>query len=140
MTTKEIIDTLKEGANFHFYKVNKVNGFCHGYGAINNFDECNLDNTPHMTNAEYCYLHYPNKKRLLESLPWNIVEHPRMPKDEEYPFEDGDYITMLDCDEHAILINRFRNGHWVLYNETHVKWWMPFTKEMEKYADENGSI
>lgn len=137
MTTKEIINALKEGGNFSFRKKGE---FWVGHGAINNFPECNFNNTPHLTNAQYSYLHYPKKKQILESIPWTqIVENPRMPKEGEYPTEDGEYITMLDADEHAILINTFRNGHWCLYNETHVKWWMPFTKEMEEYANENSN-
>ena len=133
MIAKEIIDILRKGANFHFYKVNKGNGFWHGYGAINNFPECELEGgiSPNF----YAYLWYPSKKKILESLPWNIVEHPRMPKDGEYPSEDGDYITMLDADEHAVWVNSYRDGHWCVYDRTHVKWWMPLTDEMKQFAD-----
>ena len=52
-------------------------------------------------------------------------EDPRNPKDNEYPTEDGVYLTMLDADEHAVLSNPFREGHFFMYNKTHVKWWMP---------------
>ena len=138
MTTKEIIEALRIGGNFKFHKNGNI---WVGHGGINNFDICKLDETGHpcgITKYDYVYHWYPMKKKILESIPWTqIVENPRIPKEGEYPTEDGEYITMLDCDEHAILINTFRNGTWCLYNETHVKWWMPFTKEMEEYADEN---
>ena len=134
MTTKEIIEALRDGGNFKFHK--KGNFWC-GHGGINCFDECRLDNPNHMHEFDYIHYWYPMKKNILESIPWTkIVEQPRRPKEGEYPTEDGEYITMLDCDEHAILINTFRNGNWTLYHETHVKWWMPFTKEMEEYANE----
>lgn len=139
MTTKEIIDALREGGNFKFHKNGTV---WVGHGGINCFDICKLDETGHprgITEYDYIYHWYPVKKKILEAIPWTKeVKYPRAPAIyDEYPKEDGEYITMLDCDEHAILINTFRNGTWTLYNETHVKWWMPFTKEMEEYADEN---
>lgn len=135
MTTKEIIETLRDGGNFRFHKKNNI---WVGRGGINDFPECRLDNPNHMHEYDYIYHWYPMKKKILESIPWTKeVKYPRAPAIyDEYPTEDGEYITMLDCDEHAILINTFRNGTWTLYNETHVKWWMPFTKEMEEYADE----
>ena len=134
MTIKEIIETLREGGNFRFHK---KGNYWVGRGGINDFPECNLNNPNHIHEFDYNHYWYPIKKNILESIPWTkIVEHPRQPKKDEYPTEDGEYITMLDCDEHAILINTFRNGTWTLYNETHVKWWMPFTKEMEEYANE----
>ena len=44
---------------------------------------------------------------------------------------------MLDCNEHEVLVNRFRDGHWSLYNETHVKWWMKLPKmDKEECEDE----
>ncbi len=139
MTTKEIIEALREGGNFKFHKNGTV---WVGHGGINCFDICKLDETGHPQGiTEYDYIHhwYPKKKKILESIPWTKeVKYPRAPVIyNEYPEEDGEYITMLDCDEHAILINTLRNGTWTLYNETHVKWWMPFTKEMEEYAEGN---
>jgi len=73
-------------------------------------------------------------KSLLESIPWTkTVENPRNPKENEYPEENGWYITMLDCNEHEILVNRFEKGDsgWSFYNKTHVKWWMPLTDELK---------
>lgn len=120
MTQSEILQKLKEGANFELeYDGNRFSG----YGAINNFPECRIDGG--MTQLEYI-IHYAGKKKILESLPWsNTVQNPRFPRPEEYPSEDGDYITMLDCDEHKVLCNTFKGGQWLLYNRTHVKWWMP---------------
>lgn len=119
MTQFEILQKLKEGANFELeYDGNRFSG----HGAINNFPECCIDGG--MTKLEYA-IHYHAKKRVLETLPWNEVGNPDMPKKGEYPTEDGCYITMLDCDEHKVLCNTFKDGRWALYDRTHVKWWMP---------------
>lgn len=118
MNRGEILEVLKVGANFQFDK----DGY--GYGAINLCPECEG-----MSLWEYKYEHYPKMAELLESLDWNVVENPRLPKDNEYPTEEGEYLTMLDCDEHSIFINRFREGHWTLYNKTHIKWWMKLPEE-----------
>lgn len=122
MNTEEILNKLKEGANFKLERTD--NGRYNGFGAINRFDECKIENNP--SSSWYNNVHYPAKKKILESLPWTgVVGNPRNPKDGEYPTENGDYITMLDCDEHAVWTNTFRNGHWLVYDRTHVKWWMP---------------
>jgi len=127
MEAKEILEKLKNGVNFELkFEKDKFTG----YGAINNFDECKLDGEH--TQSWYNNVHYPEKKKIIESLPWNVVENPRRPKPEEYPSENGDYITMLDCDEHAVWHNKFIDGNWLIYNKTHVKWWMPITEEMKK--------
>ena len=116
MKTEELLLALKEGANFEMTKENF--GYS-GWGNILNFPECK-----EMSRSEYNY-HYEKKKKLLESLPWTkVVENPRNPKEGEYPTEDGEYITMLDCNEHEVLTNRFRDGSWLLYHKTHIKWWM----------------
>lgn len=120
MDGKEILAKLKEGANF---ELKFEDGNLTGYGAINNFDECKLYSSH--TQYWYDYVHYPEKKKILESLPWNLVENPRNPKPGEYPTKDGDYITMLDCNEHQVWHNTFRDGNWLIFNKTHVKWWMP---------------
>lgn len=113
MNRQEILNILKEGANFTIDK----NGF--GYGAINCFPECKT-----MTPFNYLYVHYPEKAKLLESLPWNVVKNPRMPNDEEYPSQDGVYITMMDCDEHAVNTNTFKDGKFIWMDRTHIKWWL----------------
>ena len=119
MITNEILQALKEGANFEI----KPKGT--GYGSISNFPECRNKNGV-MTSHQY-YIHYEKKKKILESIPWTkVVENPRNPKPEEYPTKDGEYITMLDCNEHEVICNSFRDGRWLLYDKTHVKWWMPF--------------
>ena len=128
MEAKEILEKLKEGANFEL-KYNE-DGRLDGYGAINLFDCCKFGGG--MTQSWYDNVHYPSRKKILESLPWNVVENPRNPKKCEYPSENGDYITMLDCDEHAVWHNKFRDGNWLIYNKTHVKWWLPITEEMKK--------
>lgn len=114
MGSEEILRVLKEGANFEIE--HKVAG---GFGAIDKFDECGK-----MSQQEYSK-HYEQKRMLLESLPWNVVKNPRNPMENEYPKENGTYLTMLDCDEHKVLLNTFKNGRWLFYHETHIKWWMP---------------
>lgn len=68
MDRQEILDILKQGANFELGEDG------HGYGAINRCPECK-----DMTQYDYSHSHYPKKKALLESLPWNVVERPRNP-------------------------------------------------------------
>ena len=81
--------------------------------------------------------HYPMMCKMLESLPWTMtVKNPRNPQKDEYPSEEGEYLTMLDCNEHEVCHNTFRDGHWTLYNRTHVKWWMP----MPRYKFKKGEI
>ena len=106
---KEFLHTLRKYANFTIKK---------GYGAINLCPECK-----NMTKEQY-NVHYDKCVKQLESLSWNKVENPRMLKKNEYPSEDGDYITMLDCDEHSVYRNIFSDGHWLVYDRTHVKWWI----------------
>ena len=103
-------------------------GFDGCYGAINRCSECK-----DMGSLYYQKVHYPRMKKILESLPWEgFINNPRASKSGEYPKVDGHYITMLDCDEHAVLTNEFKDGHWAIYNETHVKWWMPITEGLNK--------
>lgn len=121
MEQDEILTVLKRCANFTPTK--SQNGYFVGIGTIAHCPEC-------ATMRSYDYeIHYNKCKKELEALPWEgFVENPRLPKKNEYPTENGEYITMLDCNEHEILVNTFRNGSWLLYNKTHVKWWMPLTR------------
>lgn len=125
MNRQEILDVLKTAANFELDE----NG--HDYGSINNFPECNLDSEDSMTLGWYKSVHYPRMARLLESLPWDkVVRYPRNPQIyDEYPTEDGVYITMMDCDEHAIYTNTFKDGRFGWMNRTHIKWWMKLPEE-----------
>lgn len=120
MTRKEILDILKKAANF---KLDEKN---HGYGAINRCLECK-----DMSYTEYALEHYPKMKHLLESLPWEkVVKYPRNPQIyNEYPEEDGVYITMMDCDEHSVCTNTFKDGNFTWMNRTHIKWWMKLPEE-----------
>jgi len=114
MTTEEILKVLQECTNFDGTN-----------GAINQCPECK-----DMTQYDYSYIHYPKMVKKLESLPWTkVVKDPRNPKPDEYPTEDGEYLVMLDVDEHAVWTNTFRNGHWCIYDKTHVKWWMPWKRK-----------
>ena len=112
MSPSEILQILKNNTGF---ELEFKNGLFYGYGSI--YKTNNLKET------------YSIKKESLEkSLPWTkTVSNPRNPKTDEYPDTDGDYITMLDCDGHAVLIHTYYNGKWALYNRTHVKWWMPLS-------------
>lgn len=112
MSKEEIFRILKEAAGF----VIDNDGF--GFGSISRTFKG--DN-----NYDYCHFHYPKMKTLLESLPWEkIVQNPYDPKSDEYPTEDGIYITMMDANEHEVCTNTFRDGHFVWMNRTHIKWWM----------------
>ena len=53
-----------------------------------------------------------------------FVKFPRYPNENEYPTEDGLYITMMDCNEHEVCVNKFHDGHFSWMDKTHVKWWM----------------
>lgn len=102
MSPSDIIKVIEENTNFEL----KFNNGFYGYGSL----------SP------------SGKADALERLPWTkTVSNPRNPKTSEYPFSDGYYITMLDCDGHAILVNTYRDKHWKLYDRTHVKWWMPLS-------------
>ena len=123
MNENEFVETLKRCTNFEAKRGS--NGVLTGYGSISHFPKC-YDMTP----AEYD-THYEKCKKELEALPWEkIVVLPRMPKENEYPTKDGEFITMLDANEHEVIVNTFKNGSWLLYNRTHVKWWMPLTQTM----------
>jgi len=122
MDFNEILEILKECANFELERLEKGDLF--GYGSINNFLECR-----NMDSYNYLNIWYPEKREKLESLPWTkVVEDPRMPKPEEYPKENGEYITMMDCNEHEICTNTFKDGNFSWMNRTHIKWWMPLLK------------
>ena len=119
MNKEEIYRILKEAANF---KLEKTDYGYHGFGAINRCPQCKEEM---MIISEYKYVHYPKMSKLLESLPWEkIVQNPYNPKADEYPTEDGEYITMMDVNEHEVCTNTFHDGHFVWMNRTHIKWWM----------------
>ncbi len=121
MAEHVILDILKRCTNFTPTK--SKNGYFVGVGSISLCPECAT-----MRSSDY-ELHYNKCKKELEALPWEkVVENPRLPQKDEYPTENGEYVTMLDCNEHEVLVNTFRNGKWLLYNNTHVKWWMSLTR------------
>ena len=138
MDTKEILEILKTAANLKPEKKYWM-GSMHilGSGAINYCPECK-----DMTSYEYLNHHYPKMVRLLESLPWqHVIEHPRNPKPGDYPSEPGEYLTMLDANEHEVVCNTYhpnKNGdlYWTLYNETHIKWWMPWPSDILDHIPE----
>jgi hypothetical protein len=130
MDTKEIVRILKTAANMTF---ESKDGRLYGNGAINRCLECRNEK---MIQEEYCNVFHPKMAKLLESLPWEkTVRSPRNPRIEEYPDKNGQYITMLDCNEHEVLINSYKNGRWSLYDRTHIKWWMPVPTDIEKYLN-----
>ena len=116
MNREEIFNILKEAANFELEQ-RTFGPF--GYGSIEHCPGCK-----DMANAEYIF-HYNKMKKLLEDLPWEkVVKNPRCPLPDEYPQEDGTYITMMDCNEHEICTNEFKDGKFTWMNSTHIKWWM----------------
>ena len=118
MTPQEIFAILKECANV---VIEKQDGRIHGFGAINMCPECRQ-----MTQEHYCNVHYPRMAEKLESLPWTkVIKDPRNPQKDDYPTKAGEYITMMDCDEHQVCVNTFHDGYFVWMNRTHIKWWMP---------------
>jgi hypothetical protein len=127
MENKEILNILQKaaGAKFSFNSKGEI----WLSGSIAHCSE-----SEGISEEKYINEVYPKMKSLLESIPWTkTVENPRNPKGNEYPEENGWYITMLDCNEHEILVNRFEKGDsgWSFYNKTHVKWWMPLTDELK---------
>ena len=97
-----------------------------GCGIINKEDRVGLKgtNSTGMTREEYS-LHYEKMKQLLESIPWKkVVKNPRNPEADEYPKKNGTYITMMDCNEHEVCTNEFKDGQFTWMNKTHIKWWM----------------
>lgn len=122
MTRKEILDVLRRCASV---RINE-NGDAENIGSIAR--SWNPALHPGSTYPD----HYYRCKAELESLPWHVVADPRNPKDCEYPSENGTYVTMLDCNEHEVLTNDFRDGFWTLYHKTHVKWWMRLPEDEGK--------
>lgn len=126
MEPSEILEILKDCANFEIGKP-KYGSFIYGFGSIYNCPICRG-----MSPEFYCSIHYPAMAKILESLPWTkIIENPRNPKPEDYPTEDGLYITMMDCNEHEICTNTFKDGNFSWMNKTHIKWWMPLSNLYE---------
>ena len=116
---KEIFDILKEAANF---EIQHCSFGPYGYGSIAHCPQCKG-----MTREEYS-LHYEKMKQLLESIPWKkVVKNPRNPEADEYPKKNGTYITMMDCNEHEVCTNEFKDGQFTWMNKTHIKWWMKLT-------------
>ena len=120
MTKEEIYQILKEAAGFELDNEN-----C-GMGSIAKTFKSKYEQWPNNNVIqEYINEHYPKMKKLLESLPWDMeVKIPRNPTHEEYPTEDGKYITMMDCNEHEVCTNDFHDGQFAWMNKTHIKWWM----------------
>lgn len=138
MDTKQILEILKTAANLEPEKSNWM-GKVHviGSGAINYCPECK-----DMTEYEYLHVHYPKMAKLLESLPWtHIIQDPRNPKPGDYPSEPGEYLTMLDANEHEVVCNTYHENkygelYWTLYHKTHIKWWMPMPEDILDYIPE----
>ena len=130
MDTKKILEILKKAANL---EPELKNGKILGVGAINMCDKCK-----DMTEYEYRYEHYPNMSELLESLPWtHTIPTPRNPRETDYPDKPGEYLTMLDCNEHEVVCNTYHeDGRWTLYNRTHIKWWMSWPDDIRDYLKE----
>ena len=117
MTPTEIFNILKEYAGF---ELKQTEHGVYAHGSINQHPK-------YRGISEWFYrrVYYTAASQKLESLPWTkIVKDPRNPRENEYPTEDGVYITMMDCNEHEVCTNEFRDGHFVWMHKTHIKWWM----------------
>ena len=135
MKTEELLKILKTAVDL---EPELKDGRIIGCGCINSCPEC-----ADMSLSDYHNKHYPKMKKLLESLPWKqIVADPRNPQPGEYPSESGDYLTMIDANEHEVVCNRFTKGNgygqdrWTLYNRTHIKWWMPWPDDIHQILTE----
>jgi hypothetical protein len=117
MESDKIFNILKKYTGF---ELKQTEHGVHAHGAINWCPKCK-----EMSGLFYRTVHYPVASRKLESLPWTkIVKDPRNPQEGEYPTEDGVYITMMDCNEHEVCTNEFRDGCFAWMHKTHIKWWM----------------
>lgn len=134
MDTREILLTLK---NFAGMEITETDGEISGHGSIMKaYMGVYKVNHRAMEYRDF----YDIAKKKLEYLPWECkIVNPRVPKAYEYPTQEGLYITMLDVDEHAVMINRFSSlGCFSVYNKTHVKWWMKLPDDiLNKYFIEN---
>lgn len=113
MTKEEFLQILKDTTDFDFNQPHliKIGAICRAY--------TQSDKT--VSYDEF----YNSAVRKLEELPWEmVVSNLRNPFPDEYPSEDCECICMLDCNEHEVLTNSFKNGNWNLYNKTHIKWWI----------------
>lgn len=118
MTKEEIYSILKIAAGFELDSNNL------GIGSINKTFKSKYEGfLNNNVLQEYMNEHYPKMKEMLESLPWEKeIITPRYPKKDDYPTEEGMYITMMDCNEHEVCANYFHDGHFSYMNETHIKW------------------
>lgn len=124
MIKEEIFNILKIAAGFELDKNNL------GFGSINKTFQTKYENFSYNdVSLEYINEHYPKMKKMLESLPWEKeIINPRNLKEDDYPTEDGLYITMMDCNEHEVCVNLFHDDHFTYMNKTHIKWWMKLPK------------
>ena len=111
MKNKEIIETLKMAIGYN------TNDFCIS----------NIANTFNGTQLSKYQIHYMKMRDAIEKLPWISIKD-KLPDNEE------EYLTLLDCNEHEILTNRYRNGYWDMFN-THVCYWMPIPKDNDEEID-----
>lgn len=79
-----------------------------------------------MSNLEYSWNYYPKIRKMIEDLPWIAVN-------EMLPPEDGEYLTLLDCNEHEIDKNCIKlkpdgKRHWG-WCDRHVCYWMPIPEK-----------
>ncbi len=120
MTKNEICNILKIATGFELDEDNFATG------SISKSFKSKYENFPHNDiMQEYINEHYPKMKKMLESLPWEKeIMNPRNPQPNDYPTEEGLYITMMDCNEHEVCTNEFHDGRFAWMNNTHIKWWM----------------
>jgi len=104
MTNQEIINILNKTVGYNqYHRIGSIDYVARIY-EVNDFEY-----------PKY----YNDAKEVIESLPWN--RYPELVPDQ------GDYLVMLDCDEHRVLEMTYKNNQWLMY-PTHINWWMELPK------------
>ncbi|WQJ53809.1 MAG: hypothetical protein [Wendovervirus sonii] len=109
MTNKQIIDILTQTVG---YKKDFVLGAIGSSLSKDEFDK--------MGRIEYLQ-YYIKMRNMIESLPWISVK-------DKLPECDGQYLTLLDCNEHEIDNNWYKDKTWG-WCRTHVQYWMPIPED-----------
>lgn len=115
MTNNELIKALKVAVGYDHEEALKGSGMYRIGSALSDDEFMKIVDT---YKSEY----YPRVRALIEKLPW-------ISTNDMLPETDGDYLTLLDCNEHEIDVNHIRlypdgNRHW-MWCDRHVCYWMP---------------
>jgi len=125
MTGKEIIKILSETVGYKNDGTFVLGNF------ISSFDKKTLESL-HANPDIYHNELYPKMKKAVESLPW-ISVHDYMPDME------GKYLTLLDCNEHEVDCNTYKDRYWH-WCHRHVCYWMPIPEDTDEEIDWRPSV